>query len=394
MTAARHVARAPGRAAAAAAPAAVEGSAGPPGAPGGGGCREGRPGGRAIRGGGKRRLGRPLLGPLLWAGLALAGADCARAQDSGGVPWSFGAQPFGMLSMPELVKPPPAEKRLFLKLTAGFQYDSNVILNAPGTPVPPELGRKEDWRYLLNLSGSYLPLKGADGEVVLNYAFFQSQHAELSDFNLTQNLAEVAVRYRLSPGLTLRYSNVFQHLLLGSDLFDWTVMTGPSLTMSEGPGQSSTLDLRYRASEYRNVPFFRSNADRTGSNYSAGLTQNISPAPSLLVRAGYVADRDHARSDLWDGTGHRGSLQGSLILPRETLFDLYGEYYRKEYDGIYHSIGGRRTDRSWSAVVTLTTYFQERYGVSLRALYNRNLSNVPAFDISRFIAGMLFDVRL
>lgn len=72
---------------------------------------------------------------------------------------------------------------------------------------------------------------------------------------------------------------------------------------------------------------------------------------------------------------------------------MYGEYYHKDYDGIYASIGRARKDRAWSAVVTATTYFEERYGVSLRVLYSRNMSNVAGFDISRVIPSILFDVR-
>lgn len=321
------------------------------------------------------------------------GADTALATEDAQQPWFFSAQPFGMLSMPELVKAPSPDKKMFLKITTGYQYDSNAILNAEGSPIPPDIGKKGDSRFVLNLSGSYVPLKGPLGDVTLNYAFFQSQHAELDDFNLTQNLAELAGRYRLNEHVTLRYSTAVHHLLLGSKLFDYAVMTGPSIIITEGKGHNTVIDLRYRSTEYRNVSIFKNNADRTGSNYSGAITHNMALSPSALVRVGYTADVDEARSPLWDGTGHKVNIESSFILPRDTLLDLYGEYYRKDYDGLYKSIGGQRADNSWSAVVTLTTYFDEKYGVSLRALYNRNISNVPSFDISRVITGILFDVR-
>jgi hypothetical protein len=44
-------------------------------------------------------------------------------------------------------------------------------------------------------------------------------------------------------------------------------------------------------------------------------------------------------------------------------------------------------------VVTATTYYYDKYGISLRALYSRNISNVASFNISRVIPSLLFDVR-
>lgn len=309
------------------------------------------------------------------------------------LPWRISAQPFGLLSMPELIKPPPPEKKWFAKLTAGYQYDSNVILNAPGVPIPAGIGKKDDSRLVFNLSGSYLPIKGTKGDLALNYAFFQSQHLDLDDFNLTQNIAEIAGRYKIDDRYTLRYSALFQHLLLGGELFDYAFMTGPTLIINAQKGQSTVVDLRYRSTEYANVAIFTRNTIRSGSNYMGAITQNFFLSPHALLRIGYAGDVDKTRSPLWDGVGHKVNIEGSFILPADSLLDLYGEYYRKDYEGIYASIGEKREDRAWSTVVTLTTYFAERYGLSLRALYTRNLSNVPSFDLSRVITGILFDVR-
>lgn len=322
--------------------------------------------------------------------LLCSGNNAAAAAER---PWTVGSQPFGMLTMPELVKPPPAGKKLFVKVTAGYQYDTNVILNAQGAPVPPDVGRKDDSRFVLNLAGTYLPLKGPRGDLALNYAFFQSQHGELDDFNLTQNMAELAGRYRVDDRLTVRFSTLFQHLQLGAKLFDYAFIVGPSVVVSEGQGQSTVVDLRYRATDYENVAIFRNNAIRSGDNYQAAITQNIAISPTILLRAGYGVDADDTRSPLWDGVGHKVNLEGSFIVPHDSLLDIYAEYYRKDYEGVYASIGDNRTDNAWSAVVTATTYFEERYGVSLRALFSRNISNVPTFDMSRLIAGILFDVR-
>lgn len=340
-----------------------------------------------------RRIHRNLLCFALFFGLLFSSNSAVLAADSPEQPWLFSAQPFGLLTMPELVKAPPTDKKLFVKVTTGYQYDTNVILNAVGAPIPPDIGKQGDSRFVLNLAASYVPIKGQRGDLTLNYANFQSEHADLDNFNLTQNMAELAGRYRLDDRFTLRYSVLFQHLLLGSKRFDYAIMTGPSLIISEGKSRSTVIDLRYRATDYEDVSIFKNNSIRTGDNYLCAIIQNIALTPASMVRFGYSIDSDNTRSTLWDGVGHKVSLQGSLILPHDSLLDIYGEYYRKDYDGIYASVGEKRADESWSTVMTGTTYFEERYGVSLRLVYSRNFSNVPAFDISRVIPSLLFDIR-
>ena len=259
---------------------------------------------------------------LLSACSALAADPVGTEQQSGANktrqdsdrPWIISSQPFSFLVMPELVKPPPPEKRLFLKLTTGYQYDTNVILNAKGSPIPPDIGKKDDSRFVLNLAATYIPLKGDRGDLALNYAFFQSQHAQLDDFNLTQNMAELAGRYKIDDRFTVRISTLFQPLLLGSRLFDYSIMTGPSLIISEGRGQTTVIDLRYRSTDYKNVTSFKNNSIRSGSNYLGARTQSITFSPTALVRLRYAGDVDDTRSPLWDGVGHKVSLEGSFIL--------------------------------------------------------------------------------
>jgi hypothetical protein len=308
-------------------------------------------------------------------------------------PWYLSAHPFGLLSMAELIKLPPADKRMFWKLTTGYQYDTNAILNAIGAPVPTTVAKMNDGRKMVNIIGSYIPYRSQDHDYTLNYAFFNSNHDELDDFNLTQNMVELAGRWNLTKRRTLRYSTVYQHLLLGKKIFDEALMTGPSLVYSNGHTHTTSIDLRYRKTDYRNVSIFATNSNRTGHNWSGAVTHSIQVTPKKLVRVGYSYDVDHARTDTWDGAGHKVSYETSYILPNDMLLNCYSEYYRKDYDGFYMSIGGQRHDSSYTSITTLTKYFNDKYGVSLRTLWSRNWSNVAAFDMSRAIHGILIDTR-
>ncbi|HEY6839115.1 MAG TPA: tetratricopeptide repeat protein, partial [Geobacteraceae bacterium] len=57
------------------------------------------------------------------------------------------------------IKEKTRAKRWGLRFTAGMQYDSNVILNADGTPLPQGVSRRSDWRGILNAGLDYSLLR-------------------------------------------------------------------------------------------------------------------------------------------------------------------------------------------------------------------------------------------
>ena len=54
--------------------------------------------------------------------------------------------------------------------------------------------------------------------------------------------------------------------------------------------------------------------------------------------------------------------------------------------------GIERNDKSTTAVVTLTKYFLDRYGVSLRLFFMRNESTVALFDYKMVIPSLLVGI--
>lgn len=83
------------------------------------------------------------------------------------------------------IKGRAAVKRWALNISAGTQYDSNVVLDTEGNPLPPGISEKSDWRAVLYLKGRYNILTRERAEGSVGYSFYQSLHAELSDFNIT-----------------------------------------------------------------------------------------------------------------------------------------------------------------------------------------------------------------
>jgi tetratricopeptide (TPR) repeat protein len=55
----------------------------------------------------------------------------------------------------KLVKPEVVRKRWSLDVSAGVQYDSNVVLDSGASPLPEGISGKSDWRFVFDLSGRY-----------------------------------------------------------------------------------------------------------------------------------------------------------------------------------------------------------------------------------------------
>ncbi|KAF0221784.1 MAG: hypothetical protein FD174_115 [Geobacteraceae bacterium] len=292
-----------------------------------------------------------------------------------------------------LLRGADGEKRWWLKFMTGMQYDSNVVLNADGTPLPQGISRKSDWRGIINLRGNYSIAKNDQGEATVGYSLYQSLHTRLDDFNITQNLVDVTGRYDLSPLFSVKAAYTFEYLLLGGDTYDYAHSAGPSFLISEGEGFSTVIDYRFRDISFRNTPLFTDNTDRTGTNHQVGITQNLSLATSAAARVGYYHDEDRTRREFWDYSGDKGLAGLTFVLPLKLVGDLYGEIYNKRYRGTDPSSGVKRDDTTYTGAVSASKFFAERYSLTLGFLYTRNRSNSAPFDYSRNITSLFFNAR-
>lgn len=108
-----------------------------------------------------------------------------------------------------------AGKRWWLKLLAGMQYDTNVLVNAVNAPLPPGYDRKSDWRAVINPSFGYTLISGKDFDLAISGSVYQSLHRDLNDFDVFQPAGELSLRYRLNPNLSLKAGYGYDYLTLG-----------------------------------------------------------------------------------------------------------------------------------------------------------------------------------
>ena len=284
-------------------------------------------------------------------------------------------------------------KPWMLNISLGTQYDSNVVLNGSEDTLPQGISRESDWRTVLYLKGRYNIVAKENLEGSIGYSLYQSLHARLSDFNLTQHLLDLRAAYNISPSLNLMGTYSFEYVYLGGDNYDYAHSISPSLVISEGKGFSSIIEYRYRDIHFQDSERFVNNSDRTGSNNLIGITQNIPVSNLISAKAGYSHDEDSTREDFWDYRGNKGFMGLRLKMPHSVFLDLYGEYYSKEYEGINPISDSRRKDIVHTYSGTATKALTDRCSITIGQSYTMNKSNIFAYDYNRSITSLFLNAR-
>ena len=291
------------------------------------------------------------------------------------------------------IKQGAAIKPWALNISVGGQYDSNVILNSSDNPLPEGISGKSDWRAIIYLKSRYNFITGERAEGSVGYSLYQSLHAKLTDFNITEHLLELKAGYRILPMLNLRGMYSFEYVSVGGDPYDYAHSISPSLIISEGKGFSTVVEYRYRKSHFMDTELFEDNSDRTGSNNLVGITQNIPIGEFIVFRVGYSHDVDSTKEDSWAYRGDKGMAGLQLNFPKNINIDLNGEYYNKDYKGISPISGERRKDWISTATILATKHLSDRYSITIGQLYASNNSNIKEFDYKRAITSLFLNVR-
>jgi len=280
-----------------------------------------------------------------------------------------------------------------MNFLTGLQYDSNVILNGTGMPLPAGYTGKSDWSGIINLKGAYSFLKKDQIEMKAGYSLYQSLHTRLDDFDITQNLIDLSVAYGVSPRIQLKAAYVFEYLLLGGDRYDHAHNIKPSLLLNFGDWGRAAIDYRYRNTTYTSSDNFPANPERNGDNHYAGISYSIPVGKACFAWAAYSHDEDTTRHDYWNYHGDRVFAGFRSSLPFNMVADINGEYYRKGYAADDPAFGVTRHDHQYSGSFSLTKTFSDRISVVLGEQYTRNDSNIGVFDYVRATTSLFMNVR-
>ena len=285
------------------------------------------------------------------------------------------------------------ERTWEISAMTGLQFDSNVILNGNGVALPAGISGKSDWSGVVNVKGHYRFLKVDKFEMSAGYSLYQNLHFKLAEFDVNQNLFDLTAAYELTPNIKLKTSYGFEYLQLHGQQFDYANTVAPTIIFNCGKWGTTSIDYRFRNTEFSNTSMFTTNSQRSGNNHYVGIN-HIMPIGKTFVAWGvYSHDEDLTQNDFWNYHGDRLLVGFRAGLPFNITTDLYGEYYSRRYAAVDPYYGAKRDDDQVSASIAFTRYFTENISLVLAQLYTRNFSNIQVFDYERFMTSLFLNVR-
>jgi len=293
----------------------------------------------------------------------------------------------------KLAKKEGVAKRWSVDWSVGGMYDSNVVLGSGDNPLPEGITRKSDWAAVFYLKGRYSLFSDRKLKGSAAYSFYQSFYNKLADFNVTSNQFDLRLAYHVTENLILKGEYWFEYVLVGENTYDYAHNLSPILVIVEGDGFATELHYIYRDAEYKDSDNFQDNSIRTGFNNLFKIIQNVPLSDAAILRVGYSRDVDNAQVDYWSYKGNKGLAELKFRLPYRIFIDIYGDYYDKDYDGIYPGTGTERHDKIWTGTFSGTKFLSDRFSLSLGVYYTNNKSNIDFFDYDRIIPSLYVNVR-
>jgi tetratricopeptide (TPR) repeat protein len=305
----------------------------------------------------------------------------------------------------EAIKARERDRRLLqVEGSASLQYDSNVML-ADGSMT----SRQADGSTVFNAIGRAFAMRTSLWQVGAEYDFFQSLHFKLHDFDIRSHTLGLFGRAKFEP-VTLRLGGNYNITALDNARFSEAFTLQPSATIQQTQNLFVLVSVQYRTEHYFNdppppsdpsvTPLDPAVRSRDGWNVRTGFDQFwLFNKKQSYARLGYHYDVQRSEGSDWDYNGHEVTLGGQTPLWAGIMLDVYGSYYRFNYQNVNSfscctdARGGLsvldnndtqvRTDNRYIAGISLARDVGPYLTVSAGFIYTGNHSNVAFFDYRR-----------
>ncbi|VAX32437.1 hypothetical protein MNBD_NITROSPIRAE02-107 [hydrothermal vent metagenome] len=281
------------------------------------------------------------------------------------------------------------EKPYWFNVSAGSQYDSNVILEPSNPPVSAE--RKSDSRAVLYLTSGAVLLKDRVIRLTLDYNFYQSLHMNLNEFNVQYHEITPALEVTFSEALRSSIGYSLEYTLLGSELYSRFNTLYAKFTVRESEKLSTDVIYEYGSHKYWDSDIFKTNSIRSGYQNTVGIKQSLY-LKRLKGEMYYFSDFNRANEGYWAFNGQRlGAELAYKIIP-PLYINVSSEYNERRYRDEFPGFQKRRLDKLQQYSLRLTYLISERVNVSITESYIVNDSNLAIFDYRRNLTGIFLTI--
>jgi tetratricopeptide (TPR) repeat protein len=275
-----------------------------------------------------------------------------------------------------------------LTVTAGVEYDSNVILESDNPPIVRP--REDDWRAVGLVDARAVLYKNDVLKVKGKYKLYQSAHQHLSTFNVNYHLVSPSIELTVSDlikpsiGYRLEYIPYF-----GGDDYGRFHTAFAKVKIRETDRHSLDGIYEYRDITYWNTRAFTGNALRTGHQNTAGVRQHFT-YNRLDGNVYYFYDDKRASANHWSYIADRGGIMVQYKISDPLRVKGSAEFMKRDYRGIVPGTGLIRSDDTQHYTLSLQYQLNEKMALTFTERFTKNDSNIVSYDYDRNVLGLLF----
>jgi tetratricopeptide (TPR) repeat protein len=297
-------------------------------------------------------------------------------------------------------------------LKAGFEYDSNVVLDGSATLVDVEglgvvnfsfEGDKKDWRGVWNAMLAAELLEADDWTVGAMVAYTGNAHDDLDTFD--QHYASLTgwVDNEIGPTTLGRFQATFGYGWIDGNPYQINLDLTAVGEERWGRWGTTTCRLGVNLYDFR-YDEEQSDADldqdgidlRAGCGHELALQNFLQMTPTLYGE--YQFSNYFSKGSEWGHYANRVHLGVRLALPFEVDLDVRGTYTRRDFrrKSSFPDVSsqtGDRNDDALQADVEVSKELTDFVVVSGRYQYTDNGSNVGVFDYKRHVAGAYVELK-
>ena len=310
----------------------------------------------------------------------------------------------------------PAGRSWWAIVSAGFEYDDNVVLRGEGVDRPDDISDDGSPAGLWSFDSGVELWRRGDWAAGIGASYAGSAYTDFSDFDEQTPGVRGWLDHRINESLLARLGADFEYTWLDYDKYvAYYGMTG-SLLADLGDWGSAYGFLRFAQASFPTTPpsfpvgpsgspdQTRAARDRDGNEVRVGFDYWRELGPSTLVRAGYTYQYYDSDGSEYDFDSHEFTLGLRHELPWNFALDLSGSVELRPYDnpstfedppgsaGSFES--SDRDEQTYRFDAVIERPINRWLTGSLYYGFKDNDSNVDVFDYDRNVVGFLLTVQL
>lgn len=283
------------------------------------------------------------------------------------------------------------DKPYRLSLSLGAKYDSNVVLEASNPSILVD--RKRDTRAVVSVAAGARILKTDNFNAKLDYSFYHSAHAHLTNYNLHYHKISPRLELNVSDIMTPSAGYKFEYINLGDARYGELQTLFAKLNIKEDNNFSTDLTYEYGFNHYFITNDFTTNSDRSGHHNQAGIQQNFR---SGKFKADiHLSYKDlSAKKSFWSYRSPKigGAVSYRVIKP--VILKLTADFRRRRHRNDHPAYSETRIDNMQKYGLSIRYIINKRFMATLSEQYTRNDSNISVYDYERNTVGLFFTYRV